>query len=156
VSGNEDLRVLIVEDGDEYLENLSRYVPGPTYTQAKNGAAALQKLAEDRFDLVYLDMRFDRIPEAELLGDHVAVTREQNGDPARAWRHLKNHQGLYILDALRRSGYADLPVVLAYDFSREQRRLEHLRRTHPRLEWVKDAITPEEIRKLFDKTVAVR
>jgi len=30
------LNVLIIEDGDEYLHNLSRFVPGPLYLQAHN------------------------------------------------------------------------------------------------------------------------
>lgn len=141
--------VLIIEDGDEYLENLARFVPGPRYLQAHDGAEALALLAAEPVDLVYLDMRFDRIPRERLLGDHEAATREHNGDPARAWRYLENNQGLFILDALRRAGHGGLPVILAYDFSRERRRLQHLQRLHPTLRWVPDAVTPEAIRGLM-------
>jgi CheY-like chemotaxis protein len=141
--------VLIVEDGDEYLENLSRFVAGPSYVQAHSGAEALQILVASDIDLIYLDMRFDRIPTADLLGDHAAATREHNGDPIRAWRHLQMNQGLYILDALRREGYGHLPVILAYDFSRERKRYEHLAGQHPTLRWVPDAVTPTEIRELM-------
>jgi CheY-like chemotaxis protein len=147
-------RVLIVEDGDEYLENLSRFVPGPRYRQAHTGAEALRMLDEEDVDLVYLDMRFDRIPNSELLGDHVVATREHNGDPVRAWRYLQLNQGLYILDAMRRAGHGDLPVILAYDFSRQRRRLEHLSRIHPSLHWVPDAVTPGQIRALMDRLLA--
>ena len=143
--------VLIVEDGDEYLENLRRFVPGPRYYQAHTGAAALELLDAESLDLIYLDMRFDRIPTAELLGDHARATREHNGDPVRAWRHLQNNQGLYILAAIREAGHGDLPVILAYDFSREARRFEHLARVHPSLRWVPDAVTPAEIRTLMDQ-----
>ena len=51
--------VLIVEDGDEYLENLSRFVSGPTYIQAHSGTEAIEiltnamKLDEDNFMLHY-------------------------------------------------------------------------------------------------------
>jgi hypothetical protein len=138
--------VLIVEDGDEYMENLGRFVPGPRYLQAHTGREALRLIACEPVDLVYLDMRFDRIPREELLGDHAAVTREQNGDPVRAWRHLAVNQGLYILDALRENGHGALPVILAYDFSREPGRLRNLQRVYPALAWVGDAATPEEIR----------
>ncbi|MFO8071012.1 MAG: hypothetical protein R6V85_03970 [Polyangia bacterium] len=147
-------RVLIVEDGDEYLENLSRFVPGPRYMQAHTGAEALRMLGDEEVDLVYLDMRFDRIPNSELLGDHVAATREHNGDPVRAWRYLQLNQGLYILDAMRRAGHGDVPVILAYDFSRQRRRLEHLSRIHPSLHWVPDAVTPGQIRSLMDRLLA--
>ncbi len=141
--------VLIVEDGDEYLENLSRFVPGPRYLQAHGGAEALELLAREPVDLVYLDMRFDRVPRSALLGDHEAATREQNGDPLRGWRHLEVNQGLFILDALRRGGHGHVPVILAYDFSRERRRLKHLQTLHPNLHWVPDAVTPDEIRALM-------
>jgi CheY-like chemotaxis protein len=143
--------VLIVEDGDEYLENLSRFVPGPIYVQAHHAAGALAILAGEAVDLIYLDMRFDRVPLADLVGDHVQATREQNGDPVRAWRHLQNNQGLYILDGLRRAGHGRVPAILAYDFSREPRRYEHLLRVHPSLRWVPDAVTPAQIRSLMDR-----
>jgi CheY-like chemotaxis protein len=142
----EEATVLIIEDGNEYLENLSRFVPGPRYLQAHCGAEALEILARERVDLIYLDMRFDRSPPRDLLGDHAAATREHNGDPVRAWRYLAMNQGLFILDALRQHGLGSLPIILAYDFSREPQRLAFLRRSYPGLSWVPDAVTPEEIR----------
>ena len=138
--------VLIIEDGDEYLDNLSQFAPGPHYLQAHSGAQALALLAAQRVDLIYLDMRFDRIPEADLLGDRAAVARTQGGDDTRVVRYLARNQGLYILEALRAAGFADLPVILAYDFASEPRRFAHLARLHPTLTWVPDAITPDEIR----------
>lgn len=138
--------VLIIEDGDEYLENLSRFVPGPRYLQAHTGMEALATLARECVDLIYLDMRFDRIPHTELFGDHATATRENNGDPVRAWKYLENNQGLFILAALREAGHGALPVILAYDFSREPQRYRNLQRIHPSLSWVPDAVTPEEIR----------
>ncbi len=146
-----ETHVLIVEDGDEYLENLSRFVPGPSYTQVHTGAQALRRLEDGPVDVVYLDMRFDRIAREELLGDHATVTRECNGDPERAWKYLQNNQGLYILDGFRKGGFGDVPIVLAYDFSREKRRFEHLRRLSRNLHWVSDSVTPEEIRELFER-----
>ena len=138
--------VLIVEDGDEYLENLTRFAPGPRYLQAHGGAEALRLLGAHEVALVYLDMRFDRIPERDLLGDRASVTRSHGGDAARALRYLARNQGLFILQALRDAGHGALPVILAYDFSSEPRRFEHLAAQHPALTWVPDAITPEEIR----------
>jgi CheY-like chemotaxis protein len=149
-----EIRVLIVEDGDEYLESLTRFVRGPTYMQAHNGQDALRLLEAARVDIVYLDMRFDRIPDAELMGDHVAATREHNGDPVRALKHLQNNQGLYILDALERSGLGGVPVILAYDFSRQHKRYENLLRRHPTLRWVPDAVTPTEILSLMEDLLA--
>jgi CheY-like chemotaxis protein len=144
-----NLTILVVEDGEEYLDNLSRFVQGPTYLQAHSGAEAIDLLKREPVDLLYLDMRFDRIPREDLLGDHFQVTREQNGDPERAWKYLMNHQGLYILSALKKEGFADLPVVLAYDFSEEERRFENLKRQYPNLVWVSDAVSFTEIEDLF-------
>ena len=147
-------RVLIVEDGDEYLENLSKFVPGPRYTQAHNGRDAVAILAARRIDLIYLDMRFDRIPEGDLMGDHAAATKEHNGDPVRAWRFLQTNQGLYILEAIRNGGHAHIPVILAYDFTRQKKRYEHLARIHPSLHWVPDDVSPGEIRSLMNGLIA--
>jgi len=148
------IRVLIVEDGDEYLESLTRCVRGPSYVQAHSGREAIRILTTSAVDIVYLDMRFDRIPDADLMGDHVAATREHNGDPVRARTHLQNNQGLYILDALARAGLGDVPVILAYDFSRQHKRYENLLRMHPTLRWVPDAVTPTEIRTLMEDLIS--
>lgn len=137
--------VLIVEDGDEYLENLSRFVVGPRYLQAHDGHQALELLAREPVKLIYLDMRFDRIENTALLGDHAAALSEHGHDPARAWRFLQQNQGLFILDAVRNAGYGQLPVVLAYDFAREEKRFAHLKRVHPSLHWVPDGVRAPDI-----------
>jgi PleD family two-component response regulator len=146
--------VLIVEDGNEYLENLSRFVLGPRYLQAHDGKAALSMLRTERVDLLYLDMRFDRIDLGLLLGDHAAATREHNQDPHKAWKYLQNNQGLFVLEAVRAAGFVGVPVVLAYDFSREEKRFAHLKRIHPSLTWVPDAVTPSEITGLMLRLLA--
>ncbi|MSP90627.1 MAG: hypothetical protein EXR79_02295 [Myxococcales bacterium] len=146
------LAVLIVEDGDEYLDTLGRFVPGPRWLQARSARAALEVLARETIDLLYLDMRFDRSPRHDLVGDLVAAVARNGGDPERAWRHLALHQGLYILDALARAGHGHLPALLAYDFAREPRRFVFLRSTWPRLDWVSDGATAADIRA---KMVAV-
>jgi broad specificity phosphatase PhoE len=145
--------VVIIEDGNEYLDNLSRFVPGPRYLQAHGAVAALALLRKYAVDLVYLDMRFDRLPVDALVGDVARLAREL-GSLEKAQRHLANHQGLYVLEALREQGYAELPVILAYDFSREPQRFEHLSQKHPSLTWVPDAISPEEIRARIERLTA--
>ena len=148
--------VLIVEDGDEYLDNLTRFVPGPQYVQAKSGDGAVAVLRREAVDILYLDMRFDRIPRTDLLGDHVKATRDHNGDPLRALRFLQNNQGLFILEKLRSENFIHVPVILAYDFSREGRRFEHLKKLHPSLNWVPDSVTPGEIRQLMAELTGER
>ena len=141
-----DLTVLIVEDGDEYLDTLGRFVTGPRWLQARSARAALDVLARDRVDLLYLDMRFDRIARHDLAGDLAAAVARNGGDPERAWRHLALHQGLYILDALAHAGHGHRPALLAYDFAREPRRFTFLQRGWPRLDWVPDGATAADIR----------
>jgi ActR/RegA family two-component response regulator len=151
-----DTVVLIIEDGDEYLDSLSQFVQGPEYLQAKSGEQAVEILQTRAVDLIYLDMRFDRVPMTDLLGDHVKATREHNGDPLRAYKFLQNNQGLFILEKLRKENLAHIPVILAYDFSRQQKRYEHLRRIHQSLRWVPDAVTPTEIRNLMNECISER
>jgi hypothetical protein len=129
---------------------LSRFVKGPRYHRAHSGAEALDLLTREPVDLIYLDMRFDRIPRVDLMGDHNAVTREKNGDEECAWKYQQNNQGLFILEAVNKSGHGHIPVILAYDFSYEIRRLENLTRIYPSLRWVPDTVTPDEIKKLID------
>ena len=143
--------ILIVEDGDEYLETLSRFVPGPRYLQAHGGREAIEILEREAVDVIYLDMRFDRIPRQDLLGDHPTLTEEHNGDPERAWRFLADNQGLFVLEAIHAKGLADRPVVLAYDFSREPTRARFLQAQYPTMVWVPDAVTAEEIRALISR-----
>ena len=65
-----EIRVLVVEDGSEYLTNLTMFVAqGVTYEQAQSGPRACESVARSEPDVVYLDMRFDRTPIDELLGD---------------------------------------------------------------------------------------
>ncbi len=144
-----DRTVLIVEDGDEYLESMTNFVPGPRYLQARSAAAALDALRAEAVDLIYLDMRFDRIPRADLVGDHAAATRSRNGDPQRGWRFLQNNQGLYILAALAEAGHGAVPTLISYDFSREPARWRRLQARYPRLVWVSDAIGPDDIRAIM-------
>ena len=138
-----------VANGDEYLERMTNFVPGPRYLQARSAAAALGILADTPVDLIYLDMRFDRIPRADLVGDHAAATRARNGDPQRGWRFLQNNQGLYILAALGEKGHGKVPTLISYDFSREPARWRRLSARYPALTWVSDAIGPDDIRAIM-------
>jgi len=142
-------QVLIIEDGDEYLENLSHFLPGLCYLQAHSGAEALKLLKGEKIDLIYLDMRFDRSPRESLWGDHARITREQNGSGERAWRYLANNQGLFILAHLHEEGWCQ-PTILSYDFSREPGRWRFLSRRYPQLAWLPDTVTSEEIRRQMD------
>ncbi len=142
--------ILIIEDGDEYLNNLSRFVEGPQYIQAKNGADAARRLRQGNVDLIYLDMRFDRIALSDLMGDHSKAAFERGGDEQAAWKHLQINQGLFILHELKKAGFANIPVILAYDFSREPQRFVNLKKQYPKLRWVSDAVTADEIRKMIE------
>lgn len=133
-----DIKVLVVEDGDEYITNLTTFVSrGIRYTQAKSGDQACALLRSVEPDLVYLDMRFDRTPIEALLGDLVALTARFNGDVARARAFQQDNQGLFILRALRDAGFRG-PVILSYDFSAEERRFRALSDKDPALSYCPD------------------
>lgn len=140
------IQVLIAEDGNEYLTNLSTFVAaGMNYVQVQSGAAACEMALRERPDVVYLDMRFDRTPFEELLGDMVAATARFNGDVGRARTFLQDNQGLFILRALRDAGYRG-PVILSYDFGGEERRFRALSAKDPSLTYCPDYADAATIR----------
>lgn len=134
-------RILVVEDGREYTDGFSRLA------EAKGAAVSLVRagsLAEARAALaagvpeaVFLDVVFDRTPESELAGDLDALVARHGGDRTRAVGHLATHQGFYILDALA-DELAGVRVVLAYDFTAEEKRLASLRERLPLLSGLPD------------------
>jgi CheY-like chemotaxis protein len=144
---NRAIRVLVVEDGDEYLTNLTTFVAdGFSYRQAKSGGRACELIAEEQPDLVYLDMRFDRTPVEELLGDMVQLTGRFNGDIGRARRFQQDNQGLFILRALRDAGFRR-PVILSYDFAAEEKRFAALSAKDPGLYYCPDYADAHAIRQ---------
>jgi hypothetical protein len=147
------IHVLVVEDGDEYLTNLSTFVAdGIRYSQARSGAQACQMAGDLAPDLVYLDMRFDRTPEEELLGNMVELTARFNGDIARARRFQQDNQGLFILRALREGAFAG-PVILSYDFGPEERRFDALAARDPALSYCPDYADAQTIREAILRAV---
>lgn len=143
------IRVLVVEDGNEYLTNLSTFVAeGCEYQQAQCGGQACEMAARLSPDCVYLDMRFDRTPVEDLLGDFVQLLGRFNGDVARARRFQEDNQGLFVLKALRESGYRR-PVILSYDFSTEERRFKTLSAKDPGLLYCPDYADAKEIREVI-------
>ena len=153
---NRAIRVLVVEDGDEYLTNLTTFVSeGFSYRQAKSGGRACELIAEEQPDLVYLDMRFDRTPNEALLGDLVALTARFNGDVARARAFQQDNQGLFVLRALRDAGFHG-PVILSYDFSREERRFRALSDKDPALSYCPDYADASEIQAAIFRAVGRR
>ena len=137
--------VLVIEDGDEYLEVLQRFVPGFVYRQVHSGPEALTALSTGEADLIYLDMCFDRIDRALLLGDHAAQFQRLGRDAERAWRFLERNQGMFILDALKSARLDDIPILLSHDFSQQPQRWAHLSATYPNLSWISDTVTPGDI-----------
>ena len=149
------IRVLVVEDGNEYLTNLSTFVAdGCDYFQAQSGAEACEMAKRILPDCVYLDMRFDRTPVEDLLGDFVQLLGRFNGDVARARRFQEDNQGLFVLRALRESGYRR-PVILSYDFSTEERRFSTLSAKDPALLYCPDYADAKEIREVILRAAAM-
>ena len=89
---NHDVHVLVIEDGNEYLELLERFVSSYNYLQAHSGAEALDYLRNVDVSLIYLDMCFDRTPRSDLLGDVTTITPRHGGDTERAWRFIARNQ----------------------------------------------------------------
>lgn len=137
-------RVLVIEDGHEYTTTLGRFLaPALDLQRAGDGPAALERLAQERWDVIFLDMRFDRA--SVLLGDLDELSARFAGDVSRARRALEDNQGAYILAALREAG-CTVPVVMSYDFDGEPRRFQNLARRYGPLRYLNDTAGPAEIR----------
>jgi len=137
-------RILVVEDGTEYVtafERLARPGAEVSFVRATDLDEALAALAGERVDAVFLDVVFDRIPAERLAGDLDALIARFGGDRPRAERHLADHQGFYLLDALAPQLASGLPVVLAHDFSGEPERYAALAKRVPGLVGLPDGAT---------------
>ncbi len=142
---SDTVRVLVVEDGEEYIRNLGRFLPECfELLRAGTGAEALALASQRDFDVVFLDMRFDRVALPDLLGDLQAVADRFNGDRERARCFLEDNQGTYVLAALRERG-CTLPVVFSHDFSGEPRRWANLARRYAPLDYLPDNAGPTEV-----------
>jgi CheY-like chemotaxis protein len=139
------MRVLVVEDGLEYTRSFVQFIGAPfEFVRAANGREALDALATQSFDLLFLDMRFDRA--SELLGDLGALVERHNGDEIRARRFLEDNQGAYVLAAIREAGHRQ-PALMSYDFDGEPRRFENLSSRYGPLAYLTDTAGPQETRK---------
>ncbi len=139
------MRVLVIEDGYEYSETLEQFLSGDfEWERSGSGPQGLTRLAAESFDVVFLDMRFDRAPQDELLGDLEEVADRFNGDPVQARRFLEDHQGNYVLAALRDGGHT-IPVLMSYDFDTEPRRWKRLFDRYGPVDYLPDNASPAEI-----------
>ncbi len=139
------MRVLVIEDGHEYIDTLSRFLPDDfTWKRAGSGAVGLTEIASGEFDAVFLDMRFDRVPDDALLGDLAATADRFNGDLARARHFLQENQGTLVLSAIRSAGHT-IPVLLSYAFDEEPRRWKRLSASMGPVDYVPDAAGPSDI-----------
>ncbi len=144
------MRVLVVEDGEEYTRTLTRFCTDVfAFTRAGDGPEALAILADEPthgiFDRIFLDMRFDRVSPAVLLGDLGPTAERFNGDPNRARQFLEDNQGAYILAAMRAAGH-DLPVVFSHDFDAEPRRWASIERMYAPVRYLPDNASADAIR----------
>lgn len=148
------MRILIVEDGHEYTDTLSRFAADAAeWTRAGDAAEALSLLAQGGWDAVFLDMRFDRVADDALLGDVAALTQRFAGDRGKAIRFLQENQGTLVLSALRAGGYS-LPVLFSYNFDEEPRRWARVKTANGRVDYVPDSASPMDVAKRLGEMTA--
>ncbi len=149
----EQMSILIVEDGTEYIDRARRWMgEGFEFTRAGSGPAALEALGDCSYPLVWMDMDFRRCPENQLLGWERADLDRFSGDRDRMRQHLWEHQGVYILEAIRAADWNG-PVVFSHDFSDAPKRWTHLCQRYGPLDWLPEAANPAEIRQRFHQWV---
>ena len=139
------IRVLVIEDGSEYTDTLGRFLAdGFAWARAGSGPEGLSRLTGSAYDVVFLDMRFDRCPPDQLLGDLPATVERHDGDAVAARRFLEDHQGTYVLAAIRDAGHR-IPVLLSCDFAGEPRRWDRLASRYPPVAYLGGNAGPGEI-----------
>ena len=147
-------RILVIEDGREYVETLGRYLGAEfEFVRAGHGRAALDALSIATFQAIFLDMRFDRVQLADLLGDQSALATRLGGDLVRVRQFLEENQGTYILAALREANHR-LPVVFSYDFDGEPRRWRRIETRFSPVSYLADTASPDQIREQLEAASA--
>jgi hypothetical protein len=139
------MRLVIVEDGTEYLEFARVFLADYELVAARSLSDALAAAATaDRF---LIDLRFERAPIEALVGDMTSTAeRLFGGDTARALRHLQDQQGTLILAELRRAGHRQ-PALFVHEFP--DRRLQNLRKLYGDVRTV-PAFDAQQIRKVLE------
>jgi ActR/RegA family two-component response regulator len=113
--------MLVVEDGTEYEEFAKTFL-GDRFdvSAARSAAEAVRMLREGPFDVLLVDLRFERAKAETLVGDVDATARRLfGGDRARALRWIKDQQGTLVLAEIRKAGFAQR-AVFVHDFPEER------------------------------------
>ncbi len=124
------MRVLVIEDGEEYLEFAESCLgEGFEFVHAHSHQEAREALANSpAVDVFFFDLRFERSSEDTLVGDIDGTAKRMfAGDRERARRWVKDQQGALILAALRSEGHKQRAVFI-HDFPPD--RLANLRKLY--------------------------
>ena len=144
--------LLVVEDGREYADAFERLASldglAVRIVRAAGLREAREALEAGGVAGVFLDVVFDRVPSSDLAGPRDELLARSGGDRALAERRLAESQGFYLLDALA-PHLAERPVVIAWDFALEPRRLAALRERAPLLEGLADDASLSEAMARF-------
>jgi CheY-like chemotaxis protein len=143
------MKILVVEDGHEYSELLTRFLGEQfCFQRAGDGFQALELLQQESWALMFLDVCFDRIPVERLIGDLNVVSERFNGCQERGVQHLQAQQGIYILAEVRKHQFA-LPVLLSKDFIHDMSRWNRLSERYGPIRFLSDNAGPAEMSQCF-------
>jgi hypothetical protein len=109
--------MLVVEDGSEYEEFASTFLGARFAVHAAHSAReAIELLRGAHVDVLLVDLRFERAPSEDLVGDVDSTARRLfGGDRVRALRWLKDQQGTLVLGEIRKAGFSQR-AVFVHDF----------------------------------------
>lgn len=142
--------VLIVEDGDEYLEFFERHLRGYRLLQAHDAEETLEALRRNAVDVIVMDLRFDRIERERLVGDVLEISRSRFGqdtDLSEAWRYMADNQGFLITRRLRNEGFDEAILIIE---ELPERQVANLQRLYGRVAVVREFDARRIHRTLID------
>jgi hypothetical protein len=117
-------RVVVCEDGDEYITRFRRLLGTDVALNPAAGFAQAKRLLDDGATALLLDLDFRRTNATDLVDEH-GQPCDLRSDGER--RRLAENQGILILRALRRAG-VKTPTILFADLD-DDAQADYLRQT---------------------------
>jgi len=114
---NDRTHWIVCEDGTEYTDRFSRFLPSYRYTRTTSARELFDALERQDAIGILLDLDFRRTAASDLIDEQGATATDRTDADSK---RLTREQGVLILRQLRLRGYA-IPVLLFADLDAPER-----------------------------------